>query len=947
MEVDTLKNELEKRLQTLNIRCNREIKINTNPPENNQYNIDNINDFVTNNLIVKMIIAGAFYPNYFNALPIDLDQAHRLIGGRLELNKTVQLKNLPNNEGILYDKQILQHYATCGSAMKISYENTRAYIEFKTDRTNDYNINLSVLIACQMRLLRMPAILKKYKSDIANDKMRNYNKLKEENRSLNLTQSFESGSIKVKGSNLSSNSHHNFSDRSSTASDWDQVGSVRSKKNCYQSLSSTSSGNLANRTLSDSDDETLCDSDEEQFRRSKAEQPELIDTSKKFSMMSLAQNANNNNANIGKPMAASSRTNSVRSYDRDDSLNASILTNSSSRHESNRDYEPKQLRHLTSNVVTSSNGLIDILSDPFYVLPKEVDDGYVRVVVTEVKECGAFWCHIDDQLHIDTLKEIQNCLNYKQTRHDVSSRSLNMSRDSIFSANQSVIPYKLISLHSLEIKEDTLCVCRYSGDDTKDQLYRARVLRVSQARKKVKVIFVDYGNEENKRFDEIFQMSDELKGYPFQAVDCQIANIKPSLLKNPNGGWEEKSTKEFKEILKTQNKHLEIKVESFDSTRSKVLINLSQIDDHYTKDVGRMLVDSGYADYLADSEKILKATLSNNYGSSEQKIYYIPYKQSSYTAKRPEYASHNSLHHISAGNKLPHIYKQNDDDNVSLANTSIISSSRYSSLDTSQMDQSDENENLFNGTLELHGPYSPLESSFFSLINGGRTKRVAVERESVNFVTLDQDPLNQSTRLMVATTISLNQSGSSIVARKTTLMPKLPGLSTICCLLFTPFMEIRVDSKETCYTGALCGLGFDELNRMPIYTDNDIECVFDSQIDVKDMSLINAVRMAINMVIGNEKEVENWTNNDRNLRLLQQTTCQKLLSLMQRQRDLIKEPIHFPRQKIWNQVDPKKLIKTTHRTLPNSNSSSTRSDSKEEKLLYSYHSVVALKSVIS
>ena len=39
-----------------------------------------------------MMIAGAFYPNYFNAQKIDLDQAHRMIGGRLNLHNTVQLK---------------------------------------------------------------------------------------------------------------------------------------------------------------------------------------------------------------------------------------------------------------------------------------------------------------------------------------------------------------------------------------------------------------------------------------------------------------------------------------------------------------------------------------------------------------------------------------------------------------------------------------------------------------------------------------------------------------------------------------------------------------------------------------------------------------------------------------------------------------------------------------
>lgn len=111
---------------------------------------------------------------------------------------------------------------------------------------------------------------------------------------------------------------------------------------------------------------------------------------------------------------------------------------------------------------------------------------------------------------------------------------------------------------------------------------------------------------------------------------------------------------------------------------------------------------------------------------------------------------------------------------------------------------------------------------------------------------------------MVASAISMNQAGTTIIGRKTCLMPKIAGLSAICCLLFSPFIEIRVDSSETFYTGALCGLGYDDLNRMAIYTDNDIECIFDSIIDKRDIAMINSLRMAINMVIGCEEEVLSW-----------------------------------------------------------------------------------------
>ena len=70
-------------------------------------------------------------------------------------------------------------------------------------------------------------------------------------------------------------------------------------------------------------------------------------------------------------------------------------------------------------------------------------------------------------------------------------------------------------------------------------------------------------------------------------------------------------------------------------------------------------------------------------------------------------------------------------------------------------------------------------------------------------------------------------------------MPKLLGLASLCSLLFSPSVEYRVDPKKTCYTGALCGLGFDEdEDGCAIYTDNDIESTFDVNIDMSDITMV-------------------------------------------------------------------------------------------------------------
>ena len=300
------------------------------------------------------------------------------------------------------------------------------------------------------------------------------------------------------------------------------------------------------------------------------------------------------------------------------------------------------------------------------------------------------------------------------------------------------------------------------------------------------------------------------------------------------------------------DKTFQIKVESLDVGKSRVMVNLSMHSEQYTTDVGEKLIELGYAQHLAESEKTIKNNLTRNY--PEQDMLYVPLKQSGYTARRPEYASQTSLPRMAKPKTSLH-QKEKDDDRDDV----VSSVSSFASDAKQNSEFVDEDENSYAGFVDMRGPYSPLEISYYSLINAGHSKRVTVERDSINYVTLDDDPLNESTRLMVASAISLNTSGTSIIARRTCLLPKLPGLSSICCMLFTPTIEIRTDKKETCFTGALCGLGYDEVNRVPIYTDNDIECVFDATIDVKDMAMINSVRMAINMVIGSEEEVNNWT----------------------------------------------------------------------------------------
>jgi ATP-dependent RNA helicase TDRD9 len=161
----------------------------------------------------------------------------------------------------------------------------------------------------------------------------------------------------------------------------------------------------------------------------------------------------------------------------------------------------------------------------------------------------------------------------------------------------------------------------------------------------------------------------------------------------------------------------------------------------------------------------------------------------------------------------------------------------YSSISSLCQDDEDDG-SKFSGQIALKGPFSPLEVKFNSIINCGFSKHVRVERDSINYATLDDDPTNNNTRLIVAADVTLNAERNTLVLRKTTVFPKIPGLSALCCLLYSPRIELRSDSKFTRYTGALCGLGYDEKNRIPVHTDNDIECTFDVKIDHDDITMV-------------------------------------------------------------------------------------------------------------
>jgi len=141
--------------------------------------------------------------------------------------------------------------------------------------------------------------------------------------------------------------------------------------------------------------------------------------------------------------------------------------------------------------------------------------------------------------------------------------------------------------------------------------------------------------------------------------------------------------------------------------------------------------------------------------------------------------------------------------------------------------------------VSLKGPWSPLELDFQSLCHSSNTKQVKIENNSVNSVVLDTEPTAPISRLMIAASVGIQDRSGSVVARDTTMMPSVPGLLPLLAMLFAPKIELRVDLRQTKYTGVLCGLGTAPNEPdLPIYPDHDVEIVFDTNIDDEDIDLV-------------------------------------------------------------------------------------------------------------
>ncbi|XP_061854824.1 ATP-dependent RNA helicase TDRD9 [Colius striatus] len=107
--------------------------------------------------ILQVVIAGAFYPNYFTVGKCEEQLAVRQLNGK-DPKTTVMLKKMPPY-GFLYHKQLQSLLRQCGEVKSIAYDGSKAFVEFSRNPTEGFKILRAVYLSVKMSQMKIPLTL--------------------------------------------------------------------------------------------------------------------------------------------------------------------------------------------------------------------------------------------------------------------------------------------------------------------------------------------------------------------------------------------------------------------------------------------------------------------------------------------------------------------------------------------------------------------------------------------------------------------------------------------------------------------------------------------------------------------------------------------------------------------------------------------------------------------
>ncbi|XP_048655393.1 ATP-dependent RNA helicase TDRD9 isoform X3 [Marmota marmota marmota] len=414
---------------------------------------------------------------------------------------------------------------------------------------------------------------------------------------------------------------------------------------------------------------------------------------------------------------------------------------------------------------------------------------------------------------------------------------------------------------------DLVCLAPFADFD-KENYFRAQILYVSG--NSAEVFFVDYGNRSHVDLDLLMEIPCQFLELPFQALEFKICKMRPSAKSLVCGEhWSSGASGRFASLV--SGRALLVKV--FSVVHSVLHVDVYRYSGAQdVVNIRDVLIREGHAELAEESyeSKQSHEVLKGLFSKSAENV-------------------------VDASVPSP---GKDDEKHLIRILLESFSSNRLGAPNCKVM---------------LHGPFNPYELKCHSLTRISKFRCVWIEKESINSVIISDAPADLHQRMLVAASLSVNASGSTMLLRETSLMPPIPGLPALLSMLFAPVMELRVDGEGKCYTGVLCGLGWNPTTEAPVLPEHDIELAFDVQFNVEDVVEINILRAAINKLVCDGPNGSKYLGPERIVQL-QDNARQKLLGLFCQLK---------PREKIvpkwhekpyeWNQVDPKLVMEQADR----------------------------------
>ncbi|XP_053700350.1 ATP-dependent RNA helicase TDRD9 isoform X1 [Synchiropus splendidus] len=422
--------------------------------------------------------------------------------------------------------------------------------------------------------------------------------------------------------------------------------------------------------------------------------------------------------------------------------------------------------------------------------------------------------------------------------------------------NSSALQPVTVALHP-----NLLCLAPFPESDGESLYYRAQVRHIRGT--VVEVFFLDFGNSSSVTSDCLRELPPDLLTPPFQAQEFQVIEMRPSPESIINGGrWSSRARARFITLVKGRLPMVSLYSILSGVMRVELLFS-SGTDGSSSTSLMDILVEEGHAIKAEESfdSKQSHQVLLSLYRDMERGL--CDGSPSSSWLQR---------------NKQD---KQLVDEMLENFSKSCVSVSK--------------------SQVKLNGPTSPYKTEFHSLCHKTHNKSVVVERDSVCSLVVNESPHYKDQRMLVAERVSVNAAGTNFCAHEASLLPHIPGLPALITMIFTPSMELRTNKEQTCYTGALCGLGFHTQTQASLLPEHDIELAFDVKFDFEDIVQINTLRLAINRLVCDSPHSVQHQWHDR-ISLLQDECQESLLRLFTKSRDAV-TPVYFQQERKWNQVD--------------------------------------------